>query len=115
MRVLVAGVGDPDHCQISTEGSEEKRRFYCERHCLKGKARTKTSLLRRYGFFGFARRRTLTTRREDEPEKESSDQAAEVRRHAHLWRRKIEGDLNHYDQPNVCQALSRLRRMTMSQ
>src|SRR6266545_3928086 len=52
MRVSVAGVGDPDHWQISTKGSEEKRRFYCERHCLKGKARTKTSLLRRYAFFG---------------------------------------------------------------
>src|SRR4030095_3945872 len=37
-----------------------------------------------------------------------------MRRHADLWRRKIEDDLNHYDQPNVSQALFRLWHMMMS-
>jgi len=57
---------------------------------------------------------SYTSWREDESEKETGDQPAQVRSHADLWCRKIEGDLNHYDHYDVCQALFRLRRMTMS-
>jgi hypothetical protein len=37
-----------------------------------------------------------------------------MRCHANLGRRKIEGDLNYYDQYDVSQTLFGLRRMTMS-
>jgi len=44
---------------------------------------------------------SYTSRREDESEKEAGDQSAQVRGHANLWCRKIEGDLNHYDHYDV--------------
>ena len=38
-----------------------------------------------------------SSRRKNQSEKESGDQTADVGSHADLWRRKIKGDLNHYD------------------
>ncbi len=38
-----------------------------------------------------------------------------MRRHADLRRREIEGGLYHDDHEDICQALLRVRRMTMAQ
>lgn len=70
MRVSVAEVGDPGHCQIFTERSEEKRRFYYERRRLKQDTLPETFWTSvsigfanpNYGFW-----------REDKPEEETCD------------------------------------------
>ena len=52
--------------------------------------------------------------REHEPDNKSRNQSAKMSRHADLWRREIEHNLNHDDHRDVGQTLLRARRVTMS-
>jgi hypothetical protein len=56
-----------------------------------------------------------TTRCEEQPEKKPGNQSAHVGGHADLRRRKIECNLDCYDQADVCEPLFREWRVTMSQ
>src|SRR6266550_1325966 len=55
------------------------------------------------------------SRRKDKPKKNPRDQSAKMCCHADLRRRKIERCLNRDDHQDICQALFRVRRVTMSQ
>src|ERR1044072_8778513 len=56
----------------------------------------------------------FNSRGKNESEEKAGDQAAQMSRHTHLWRGKVESDLDHNDHHDVSQALFRLRGMTVS-
>src|SRR5207248_9855014 len=118
MRIPVAGSVSPVTDKF--QGSEEKRRFYCERGVStrtyqKGRlSRCDVRRLRPAQAYRTRDRCALPPRRDDKTKDESCDESAQMRGHADLWRRQVEGDLDHYDHYDVSQSLFRLRRMAMS-